>query len=293
MGFIVYLAWVSVAVFVFMVAYRALKYASMPLSLRWELYPMPGEPPGGGSYMEEVDYYKKPVHHNRIAGLLEMGAEVFYLKKVKEHNKFGIWPFSMCMHWGIYLLFLWVLLLLVEGIFGLDVILPVTNIIGKIAFVIGAFGSLGLILKRAGVRKLSLYTAPEDYFNLLFLFAIFITGIISWSGDPSFTLSRAYIKEVITLEAAPVPLPNIVIINFILVELFLIYMPFCKLIHWLAKYFTIDKIIWDDAFKVKDSPQDKKVLKQLGYICNWAGPHLVPGKTWLDEAQIVDGGGNN
>mgnify|MGYP005838863947 CR=1 FL=1 len=289
MGIAAYLAWVSVIVFIFMVVYRSVKYASMPLSLRWELYPVPHEPKGGGSYMEEVDFVKKPLHANRIAGLIEMGSEVFYLKKVKDHNRFGIWPFALSMHWGIYLFFLWVLLLLIETVFKVN-ILPVTNVCGKIAFVLGAFGSLGLILKRIGAKKLALYTAPEDYFNLLFLLAIFATGIISWSIDPSFIFSRAYVKEIVFFEPSPVKLPAVVLLNFILFELFLLYMPFCKLLHWLAKYFTIDKIIWDDAFKVKDSPADKKVLKQLGYVVTWRGPHIVPGKTWLEEAQIADGG---
>lgn len=292
MEFTAYLAWVSVAVFVFMVAYRVVKYASMPLSLRWELYPVPHEPKGGGSYMEEVDFVKKPIHSNRVAGLMEMASEVFFLKKVKEHNRFGIWPFSLSMHWGIYLLFLWVLLLVIEAVFKLGFLPTITNVCGKIAFVLGAFGCFTLVLKRAGAKKLALYTAPEDYFNLFFLLAIFVTGIISWSIDPSFAYARAYVKEVTLVQPVPVPLPTVVLLNFVLFELFLLYMPFCKLLHWLGKYFTIDKIIWDDAFKVKDSPADKKVMKQLGYVVTWRGPHIVPGKTWLEEAQIMGGGEN-
>lgn len=289
-----YLAWVSIVVFIFMCFYRVIKYSSMPLFLRWELYPVPTEPRHhyGGSYMEEVDYVRKPRHHQRIGGLLDMASEVFYLKKVKEHNRFGLWPFSFSMHWGIYFLALWILLLLVEGIFGLDFLKPLTNICGPVAFILGAFGSLALLFKRIGTPKLAQYTTPEDYFNLLFLFAVFLTGLISWLGDTSFVFTRAYIDEVIHLQPAPVALPFIVVLNFLLIELFIFYMPFCKLFHYVAKYFTFDKIFWDDAFLVKGTPNDQKVIKQLGYVVTWAGPHVVPGKTWLEEAQIVDGGGN-
>ncbi|MEW6192153.1 MAG: nitrate reductase gamma subunit, partial [Bacillota bacterium] len=114
------LAWISVVLFILMVVYRFVKFNSMPLHLRWELYPLPLEPKHhyGGSFMEELDYVRKPRHHERIGGILDMASEVFYLKKVKEYNRFGMWPFSFSMHWGIYLLFLWLILLVVEGLFN-------------------------------------------------------------------------------------------------------------------------------------------------------------------------------
>ncbi|MEW6770486.1 MAG: respiratory nitrate reductase subunit gamma [Bacillota bacterium] len=286
-----YLAWVAVLVFLFMAVYRVVQYSSMPLFLRWELYPVPTEPRHhyGGSYMEEVDFVKKPRHHERIGGLLDMGSEVFYLKKVKEHNRFGMWPFSLSMHWGIYLLFLWILLILVEGIFNLQIITPVTNACGIVAFILGSFGALMLLLKRAGNEKLAAYTTPDDYFNLLFLLAIFGTGLIGWVIYPSFFAdARSFVYGAFLFKPAAVPF--LVALNFLLFELFLIYMPFSKLFHYVAKYFTFDKIFWDDAYKVKDSPADRQITKQLGYVVTWSGPHVVPGKTWLEEAQLIEGG---
>ncbi|MEW6192151.1 MAG: respiratory nitrate reductase subunit gamma [Bacillota bacterium] len=286
-----YLAWVAVLVFLFMAVYRVVQYSSMPLFLRWELYPVPTEPRHhyGGSYMEEVDFVKKPRHHQRIGGLLDMGSEVFYLKKVKEHNRFGMWPFSLSMHWGIYLLFLWVLLILVEGIFNLQIITPVTDACGIVAFILGSFGALMLLLKRAGNEKLAAYTTPDDYFNLLFLLAIFGTGLIGWILYPTFFAdARNFVYGAFLFKPAAVPF--VVALNFLLFELFLIYMPFSKLFHYVAKYFTFDKIFWDDAYKVKDSPADRQIAKQLGYVVTWSGPHVVPGKTWLEEAQLIEGG---
>lgn len=286
-----YLAWVAVLVFLFMAVYRVVQYSSMPLFLRWELYPVPTEPRHhyGGSYMEEVDFVKKPRHHQRIGGLLDMGSEVFYLKKVKEHNRFGMWPFSLSMHWGIYLLFLWLLLILVEGIFNLRIITPVTDACGIVAFSLGSFGALMLLLKRAGNEKLAAYTTPDDYFNLLFLLAIFATGLIGRILYPTFFAdARNFVYGAFLFQPAAVPF--IVALNFLLFELFLIYMPFSKLFHYVAKYFTFDKIFWDDAFKVKDSPADRQIVKQLGYVVTWSGPHVVPGKTWLEEAQLIEGG---
>lgn len=288
-GMVSYLAWVSVAVFTFMIIYRLKKFSSMPLHLRWEIYPLPLEPKRhyGGSFMEEIDYVKKPRHHVRINGLLEMASEVFFLKKVKEYNRFGMWPFSFAMHWGIYLLFLWVLLLVVGGIFNLDVISPLANASGMIALIIGAFGSLGLFLKRATNAELASYTAPVDYFNLLFLFGIFSTGVIGWAtGASFFEDARSYVSGVLFLQPAPVP--SWVLLHFALFELFLIYMPFSRLFHYVAKYFTFDKVFWDDILNLKGSEVDQRVSSQLSYRVTWSGPHIVPDKTWAEEVEITD-----
>ncbi|MEW6770488.1 MAG: respiratory nitrate reductase subunit gamma [Bacillota bacterium] len=284
------LAWISVVLFIFMVVYRFVKFNSMPLHLRWELYPLPLEPKHhyGGSFMEELDYVRKPRHHERIGGILDMASEVFYLKKVKEYNRFGMWPFSFSMHWGIYLLFVWLFLLVVEGLFNWYAIAPLTNVCGAVAFILGAFGSLFLILKRAGNEELASYTAPVDYFNLLLLLAVFGTGLIAWFTVPSyFDVARSYVAGVIRFQ--PVSAPFIVLLNFLLFELFLIYMPFSKLFHYMAKYFTFDKIFWDDILNVKGSWVDKRVTSQLSYKLTWSAPHVVPNKTWAEEVEFVDG----
>ena len=80
------------------------------------MYPVPHEEGEkrhyGGSYMEEVGWAKTHKKGSLLSTLVpelfEIGLEVFLLKRVRENNRFGIWPFSMCMHWGIYLTVAWV-----------------------------------------------------------------------------------------------------------------------------------------------------------------------------------------
>jgi nitrate reductase gamma subunit len=289
MGFSVYLAWLSVVVFVFMAVYRFLKFNSMPLHLRWEIYPLPLEPKHhyGGSFMEDLDYVGKKRHHIRINGILDMASEVFWLKKVKEYNRYGMWPFSFAMHWGIYLLVLWIVLMLIERLFNWGAIEPVTNALVIIALFIGAFGSLGLLLKRISNEELAGYTAPVDYFNLLFMLAIFCAGIIAFFTGPLFFMdARSYIAGVLSFESVTVPFW--LGLHFLLFELFVIYMPFSKLFHYIAKYFTFDKIFWDDILNIKGSAVDKRITSQLGYKLTWLGPHIAPDKTWVEEVEIVD-----
>jgi nitrate reductase gamma subunit len=232
--------------------------------------------------MEEMDWAKKPLPTSLWAELVEMGSEIFFLARVRHYNPYGMWIFSMAMHWGVYLLFGWIFLLVIEALFKITALSQITNIVGIVAFISGAFGCLALITKRATNKELSLYTAPVDYFNLLFMLSIFGTGILSWITDSSLINSRKYVDGLIFFNLSDVP--PIVILNFVLFGLFLIYMPFTKLLHYLAKYFNFHQSLWDDAFKAKDSPKDKKNVEEVGYKFFWAGPHVNPDKTWLENA---------
>jgi nitrate reductase gamma subunit len=285
--FLILFGWLSVIIFVIGIVYRIVKFATMPVNLRWEVYPVPHEDRDkrsiGASYMEEIDWAKKPPYKSLWGEIVEMGYEIFLLRKVREYNPYKIWAPSMAMHWGIYLLFIWVFLLLAENIFDIKSLNEITIITGIFSFILGASGCIILIIKRAANADLRLYTAPVDYFNLLFLFSIFATGFISWWTDPSFIYSRKYINNLISLNPSHPPFE--VMLNFLLLELFLIYMPFTKLLHYVAKYFTFHHGLWDDRFKEKGSAIDKKIIKQLSYVVTWGGPHVVGGKTWLEEAQ--------
>jgi len=290
--FLVLFGWFSVFIFVVGNIAKFIKFSSMPQNLRWEVYPVPHETKEkrsyGGSYMEEMDWAKKPLHTSLWAELVEMGSEIFFLARVRHHNPYGMWPLSMAMHWGVYLLFGWIFLLVIEALFKVTALSQITSIVGIVAFILGAFGCLMLMIKRSSVRDLQVISSPVQYFNLLFLLSIFVTGILSWLADPSFTYSKKFLGGTILFNLSTVP--AIVILNFLLIQLFLIYTPFSRFVHYIAKYFNFHQSLWDDAFKTKDSPKDKKNIEQVGYAFLWSGPHSYPDKTWLENATIIEGG---
>jgi len=286
---VVAFAWFSAGIYGLMAIYKFIQLSSMPVHLRLELYPV-GHEAGekrhyGGSYMEEIDWVKKPRHSSLIGEIIEMGLEIIFFKRIKDENPYNIWLFSMIMHWGLYLLLTWVFLLIVQGIFNLSVLQPVIGIVGIASFIMGAFGCTGLILKRMAVEGLRAYSAPVDFFNLFFQLSIFVTGIIAWTGDHSLANSSLYMASIISFTAPSVPL--ITLVNLILFQFFLIYMPFSKLFHYFVKYFTWHKVLWDDAFSTKGSAMDKKIAQQLNNKVTWSAPHIAQGKTWLEEAQIT------
>lgn len=280
-------AWLALIIFVAVALFKITRVTAQPLALRWEVYPVPHESEErreyGGSYMEEIDWSAKALRPSRLPGLIEIAKEVIYLKRVREFNRYGLWAVSLAMHWGLYF-GVWTLgLLVVEQILGTTFLF--TSLVGGIAFALGAIGSLGIIAKRLTNAELGLYTVPADLFNLGWVAALFILGIIGGLMDTTLSGYRAYIGGVLTFK--PTPVPPIVLIHFIALELFLIYMPFTKIIHYIGKYFTFEQTLWDDAFKAPNSPADKKVQQQLGYTVTWSAPHIVANKTWLEQAQLT------
>jgi|YNPNPStandDraft_1061719.scaffolds.fasta_scaffold53094_2 nitrate reductase gamma subunit len=285
--FLILFGWFAAALFVIVSAYKMYRVAAAPLNVRWEVYPVPHEEGArrhyGGSYMEEVDWARKPRAGSLVAEFVEMGQEIFLLQRVRKYNRYGIWLLSLAMHWGLYLGAGLLALLVIENVIALPALTLLTTIVGAAAFALGTLGALGLVVKRATDRNLNLYTAPIDYFNLLWLATIFVLGLASFVMAGSFAAHRAYIGSVLTFQ--PAPLPPLVALTFLVFELFVIYMPFSKLIHYFAKYFTYHSQLWDDAFKTSGSLTDKKVVEQLAYPVAWSAPHILPGKSWLEQAQ--------
>jgi len=277
--------WASIVLFVVLVVYKFIKVKNLPLNLRWEVYPVPNETNEkrqyGGSYMEDTDWVKKPRHASKLAELAEIGSEIFFLKRVREHNPYGLWSLSMAMHWGLYILVLWLGLLVVSNV--MPALTPLSNWMGGIAFLLGTFGSIALIIKRVTNSNLRLYTTSIDYFNLMFLVVIFGLGLATWTMDPQLAEHQTYINRMFTFD--PISISPTVTGMFFALQAFVIYMPLSKLIHYIMKHFTFTEILWDDAFNVKGSEKDGQILRQLSYMVDWAAPHIGQGKTWLEDVQ--------
>lgn len=295
--FAVIFAWASVVIFFAVAVYRVRKISAMPLGLRWEVYPIPHEARGkreyGGSYMEETDWAKGHKRRSFWAEVveflapeaIEIGTEIVTMKKVRGHNRYGIWAFSTLLHWGIYLFVGWALLLVAQSLTRSAALAAVAGPLLVVACGLGLVGAGGLIVRRATTPDLARYTAPIDYFNLVFLAAIFVAGLISWAGDPALAGHRAYVAAALTFRPAAVPWA--ILTMFLLFWAFVIYMPFSKLLHYVIKYFLYHQGLWDDAFKAKGSVADQQVARQLGYRVTWGAPHVAQGKTWLEEAQMT------
>lgn len=289
------LSYVAFMLFLVVVLAKVVKYARMPLHLRWELYPIPHEKGReyGGSYFEELDWWKKPVEKSLIGEIKFMIPEILFVRGVYHDNR-KLWYASFPFHFGIYLVIGWLAFLFVGAIVniaGLPSENPIATFIqslavifGTVGFVVGSIGCLGLLMLRTFDKNLRHFAAPKDYFNLLFILAIFLTGLLSWSSsDPLFTMSRGYMKSLITFSPMTGASPSLTA-HIVLLSLFIMYLPFTQMTHFVAKYFTWHTVRWDDERNMRGSDIEAKVAKVLNYKQNWSAPHIKSGDSWATIA---------
>ncbi len=290
------LAYLALLIFLIGVLYRIIRIYSTPIHLRWELYPVPHEvgkkAKYGGSYLEEVDWWTKPLHGSRLRELSIMIPEIFFLKGVWESNR-GLWFWSWAFHFGLYALILMFVLAVVSVIIGpATVIGGIVNILtiiaGAVAYVLGTIGCLGMIVKRTVDSKMKDFTSAAAIFNLLFILAIFITGIIAVLGaSPTGLLTQIqyFIKNLVIYDGGSRLNPAISV-HLIVILLFAMYMPFTHMAHFILKYFTYHTVRWNDEPNLKGSAIEKQVDKVLNYKPTWAAEHIKGDgkKTWVDVA---------
>ena len=285
-------AFAAILIFLIVATYRTLAIIRLPVHLRWELAPIPyerGKQRWGGSYLEDYEWWKKPQHKSLIAPLQYMLVEIFLLRAIWRHNR-PLWPLSFAFHTGIYLIFFMLLFSIVSAILilaevplsVLNVFLIITSVLALVGYLLGGLGAIGLILKRALDSSLRSFNTLSKYFNLVFLGAVFTSGAYAWfsSGDFASEMT-SFIKGLLTLDggmSASFPLSLHIVISL----LFLIYLPFTDMIHFIAKYFTYHEIRWDDK------PQDERMKRQLRRLLSqpvsWSATHIKADgrKNWID-----------
>jgi len=282
---------------------KALKYVKISTHLRWELYPLVGEKnrPWGGSYLEEPEWWEKP--HQEKSFLEEikfMGQEVLFFKEYFHLNR-DYWYFVYPFHIGVFMFVVFIVLLLIGAIItlgGISVSEASVNVWGKLihyttlvaggtSLILGTLGCIGLIIRRRINEDLRPYTKRQDYFNLLFVLALFLTGILSWLfSDLYFGTARGYVYSLITLNPMET-LEPIIISHIILLLVLAVYMPYTNIMHFFAKWFTYHKVRWDDAPNLRGSNLEKNLGSILNQQLSWSAPHTQSIMRWSDAAQIT------
>jgi nitrate reductase gamma subunit len=260
----------AVGFFIVVSVYRIVTLARLPVHLRWELAPVPRSTPARAGYMAK---------------------EILLLRGVWRHNR-GLWPFSMSLHAGIYLLCLVALLVIIDAgmlLWGASAGVRgtfegVVSWLAIAAYLLGGFGALSLVVKRFLDADLKLFNTTASFFNLALLAAVFISGAYGW-----FT-GRAFIQDlglftrglVTPAGAAPPALPIVLHLSLFLV--FFVYLPFSNMFHFAAKFFTYHEVRWDDRPKVTGSRLERQVMENLNRPVSWSAPHVGAGKSWAEAA---------
>jgi len=151
--------------------------------------------------------------------------------------------------------------------------------------VLGAIGALGLLAKRLLDRRLRDFTTPAGLFNLVLLLGVFATGLgVLASADYASDLTT-FLGALATGNTA-VTVPGIAAAHVGVTFLFLAYLPFTPMMHFVAKYFTYHDVRWNDEPLIRGSRMEREIEGLLAQPVTWAGPHIRADgkKTWVDIA---------
>ena len=293
---LIVVSYVLLALFLVVFLVRSLRIMRMPVHLRWELAPVPhekGKAHYGGSYLEEPEWWSKPREKSHANELAYMFLEIAFLKALWEHNR-RLWWFSFPFHFGLYLLTAMAGLLVLGGIAslagvpgpGLGLLTGGVPVLAALGYVLGAVGAVGLFFSRLLDARLRVIATPVTYLNLVLLVAFFGSGGYAVLSLASFPTGALTVVGALLTADTSVQVQPALATHVVLAGVFLAYLPFTQMMHFVAKYFTYHQVRWDDAPLEAGSRTEKEVEKLLGQTVTWGGPHLGADgkKTWADIA---------
>lgn len=295
MSFIIYLiTYAGIIIFCAAVIKRILAYVNNPVHVRWELYPVPHEGGGkaeyGGSYLEEVDWWKKPRQTSRLGELKVMIPEILGLKAVHEFNR-PLWYVSYPFHLGLYFTVLFMVFLLISSVAELlganaSAAMAIVRFTGPLGFILTLCGAAGLLYKRLFDENLKNYSSAEHYFNLLLFIVTMGTAILTWLfADPDFILFKTFAAGLISFKMTAITSPLFLLLVLLGVAT-ITYIPFTHMSHFFMKYFLYHDIRWDDKPNVNTPEMDQKINVVLNYPITWSAGHIAGTnrKTWAEVA---------
>ena len=273
------------------------KYFTMPKNVRWELYPVSTESGErakyGGSYFEEPEFWTKPIQKNNLRGVWELAKKYLtmwgYYRRVKSYW-FALYPW----HIGFYLIVMFHGLALLGAILiqtsgleisagsasaGGQILYYMTIIVAVSSFTLGMIGSIGLLIKRMTDSGLRDYASPQNFFNYVFFFLVFASGMVSFAiADSTFAGYREFWVGLISLKGVNIQAAEYV--HIMLFSAFLIYLPFTRSTHYITNILAFIKVRWDDAPNLGSPEADQKLSEALSWQVSWSAPHIQTGQTW-------------
>ncbi|MCL1879429.1 MAG: respiratory nitrate reductase subunit gamma [Actinomycetia bacterium] len=264
--------------FLLLSVYRAWRFKRLPVHSRLEIYPIPKEGAErakyGGSYLEEPEWWHKPRRIDKLNELLDMLQEMIFIRKLFEKQR-SLWWASYCFHLGVYAMFVWTIALIVNVAASPPWLYWITVAVGAAGFALTTLGSFLLLVRRIVDPSMRKYTTPQEYFNLVLIFCVLVTGIASWSGFAS-----PFVVAASVLGGGGQTFAAVVYLHLVLLGLMLIYIPMSKMSHYVGKYFAFHKVLWDNDPNLADSEVRRKIKELEAHKPKtvWVAPHVNPVK---------------
>ena len=169
---------------------------------------------------------------------------------------------------------------------GLGILTGGLPVLAGAAYALGTLGALGLLFTRLTSEEMRNSTAPVSYINLLVLLAMLGTGLWAVLTVPGFSSHVTGVVVGLLTASLPVDVPPLISAHILCAFVFLAYLPFTQMMHFVAKYYTYHKVRWDDEPVSPGSRLDRELKKLLAQPVTWAAPHVrADGKrNWVDIA---------
>lgn len=287
----------AVIIAIVAVVAKAYKYATMPIHLRWELYPVPKDAEKakhGGSFYEELDWWEKDRHESLVSEIMAMIPEMLLIRALWENNR-KLWYRSFPFHFGLYMLIGMVGLMILSSFMALvgfdmagglgSLLAGVIKLVGFLGLTLSTAGAAALLHRRLTDEDLVDYTAPRDIFNLVAFLVAFACAWIAFvfSGAGAGPL-MGYVYSLVTFRFS-MPIGGFwAALTLFLFSCLLMYVPLSHMSHFVTKYFMWDKVRWDDTPNMRGSDIEKKILTCVSYPVSWSAKHLKADgkKNWVD-----------
>ena len=163
-----------------------------------------------------------------------------YLWTTRSTGFFGrasIGPASLCMHWGILILFITHVVGLIGGAYNLASWVDFFRWVGLSAGILFLYGIVWALLRRITNPQVRAMSTPDDYIILLFLITIGGFGLYQSAIELVFGISYSvgpWIGSIFKLQPDISMISGAPLINklhIISALIFFAYLPFTKLVH--------------------------------------------------------------
>jgi nitrate reductase gamma subunit len=306
MGFYI-LSYLCIFVFILATGYRVYRQMTLPVHVRWEIYPVQHETTDklahGGSYMEDLNWWKKKHGSSLFNELKYMAPEILFLRGLWKENR-DLWRVSFPFHFGLYLMIATFALLVLHALLVLwggdagqagGAIRTLLNglivSVGWIGLVLGVIGSVGTLCRRLADRDLRDYSSFIDYFNILFILLFFLFAFLTGLFvDPLLEGAKAYVFGLLTAgDSLNSYVPGQSCcgrVTIVLDSLLVAYVPLTHMSHMYMKYFLYHNVKWDDAPNRRGGSIEAAILKNLELKPTWKAKHVEADgqKSWRDIA---------
>lgn len=179
-----------------------------------------------------------PAPRSPLGRITAVGKEMLLFSSLRRGDN-GLWVWAWLMHVALamiiaghivgitYLTHQFTLIGLSEAASS-----QASAFIGTVAGLVFLIALVVLFYRRVAIPEVKRLSDPADYFELLLLLAIVITGMhMRTVSEVNLPAIREYLGSLIMLQPLPIPQEPIFMSHFFLVNVLMLYLPFSKLIH--------------------------------------------------------------